>query len=522
MLVSLAELVALTLGIAAHQPVEPVQTMGEEQIEFLAGCAANPENFAAERAAWTIIDAREMKTADALAAALRNAPAGTRVVIYRGEFRGADMRPVAARLAGGCLVDTVLDGSNWEATAIPALRLVRVSLREARAARVVWPGLSTYGANFEGTDFSGASLTDMRFVSAYRGASFGGVSFRGANLSGASFACGITVDEWCISATPDLTGADLTGGDVSGLGLWDAEMNARAVLDNTTVSPRSLVNLGAARIAGPLRLATYVTPTWPDPDTTPVSAVISPEEARLLIEGTRPTSAADDRASFDCAKAASPVETMICGEYASGLRRLDRELAAVWRRLRAAGKGDLADQRRWLRARSQCGEDQSCLGDRYEARIAFLHGQLGPGITLAPGESVTYHSDLLPLPEAMRSGALYERILPVLIDMSYQRVTLTGNADGSIAAEGDAMGGNAHMCGLTAPAARFDPATGWWTAVSDVDGAVIPLFRVDGRRIHFRYSGNLGNTPVEASDVISCGARAGFDSGIDLTPRQGP
>ncbi|QDH34090.1 pentapeptide repeat-containing protein [Porphyrobacter sp. YT40] len=522
MLVSLAELVALTLGLAARQPVEPVRTMGEEQIEFLAGCAANPENFAAERAGWAIIDARGMTGADSLAAALRAAPAGKRVVIYRGEFREADMRPIAARLAGGCLVDTILDGSNWEATAIPALRLVRVSLREAKAARVVWLGLSTYGANLEATDFSGATLTDMRFVSAYQGASFGDVSFRGANLTGASFACGITVDEWCINATPDLTGADLTGADISSLGLWDANMNAGAVLDDTIVSPRSLENLGAARIAGPLRLATYFTPTWPDPETTPVSVIVSADEARSLIDATRTASAEDDRASFDCAKAASAVETLICGEYASGLRRLDRELAAVWGRLQAAGKGDLADQRRWLRARGDCGEDQSCLADRYEARIAFLHGKLGPGIALSPGQSVTYHSDLLPLPEAMRSGPLYERILPVLIDMSYQRVTLTGNADGSIAAEGDAVGGNAHMCGLNSPTTRFDPATGWWTAISDIDGAAIPLFRVDGRRIHFRYSGNLGNTPVEATDVISCGARAGFDSGIDLSLQQDP
>ncbi|WP_086608704.1 pentapeptide repeat-containing protein [Erythrobacter donghaensis] len=521
MLVSLAELVALTLGLAARQPVEPppAPTMGDEEIEVLVDCAATRNSFLTERAGWAIIDARGMTRPEALAAQLRGIPASQRTVIYRGEFRGGDMRALAPQLAGACLVDTILDGSNWEDTAIPQLRLVRVSLREAKAARVVWPGLSTYGTNFEGTDFSGASLTDMRFVSAYQGASFGDVSFRGAKLSGASFACGITVNEWCINAGPDLTGADLTGADVSGLGLWDESMNTGAVLGNTTVSPRSLVNLGAARITGPLRLATYFTPTYPDPETAPVSVMVSAEAARALIDGTLAASAKDDRASFDCAKAASPVETIICGEYASGLRRLDRELAEVWGRLRAAGKGDLADQRRWLRARSECGEDQTCLGDRYEARIAFLYGKLGPGITLAPGESVTYHSDLMPLPEAMRSGALYKRILPVLIDMSYQRVTLTGNADGSIAAEGDAVGGNAHLCNLNAAAAKFDPKTGWWTAVSEIDGAVIPLFRVDGRRIHFRYSGNLGDTPVEASDVISCGARAGFDSGIDLTPR---
>jgi hypothetical protein len=372
--------------------------------------------------------------------------------------------------------------------------------------------------SFERVDFSGADLTDLRFVSRYRGASFADTSFRGTNLTRASFACGITIDEWCIDATPDLTNADLTGADVSALGLWDARQHVGAVLDNTTISPRSLVNLGDARIVGSLRLATYYTPTYVDPELPPpVSVKVSAEEARILINGTLAASAEVDRPSFDCAKAATPVELMICGEYEYVLRRLDLELAEVWGMLRASGKGDLAAQRRWLKSRGAC-KDRSCLSDLYEARLAVLRGQLGPGITLAPGESVTYHSPLMPLPEAMRSGALYERIVPALIDAGNQSVTLTGRADGGLDAEGFALGANAHTCDLGVKAARFDRATGWWSARA-ANGKPVPLFRIEGRRIHFRYSGNLGNTPEEASDFISCGARAGFDSGIDLTPR---
>ena len=82
-----------------------------------------------------------------------------------------------------------------------------------------------------------------------------------------------------------------------------------------------------------------------------------------------------------------------------------------------------------------------------------------------------------------------------------------------------AGGANAHLCDLSVAEARFDPATGWWSA-RNAEGDLVPLFRVDGRRIMLRYSGNLGNTPEDALDFMSCGARAGFDEGIDLSPAQ--
>lgn len=506
---------ALSLMLAGAQEPPPGTVFDDDALALLDDCAAIHDQRIAERATWTIIDARAMTSPAALTAALqRAAPAGKRIVILGGAFPGADMRPVAPQLVKACLVDMTLDGSNWEATYIPQLQLVRTSLRDAKAARARWPGLRTRGADIEGADFSGADLTGMRFVSAYRGAAFGGTRFAGANLKDASFACGITVDVWCINAAPDFTGADLTGADVSGLGLWEPELNTGAALDRTTVAPRSLPQLRAARITGPLLLATYYTSPY---DETPgaVRVEITAEEARSLIASVPEDVPPTDTPSFACSQARTPAEMLICGEEGEDLRLLDREMAVLWRAVRAAGNGDLAAQRRWLAGRGAC-DNAACLTARYEARIGALRGALGPGIALKPGERVTYHSEILPLPDRLRAAPLYVRILPALIDASHQTVTLTGARDGTLSATGEAVGANAHMCDLGVEAARFDPASGWWSVVAE-DGRMVPLLRIEGRRIHFRYSGNLGDTPEEAGDFISCGARAAFDSGIDLS-----
>lgn len=509
---------AAALALAALEPDGPSQDPSLTDL-----CALPGEDAAAARAHWAIIDAREITSPKVFADALKNAPAGKRRVVHGGYFKGADMRPLAPLLAGACLVETELEGTNWEGSAIANLRLVHIAFTGAKAARVRWPGLSTHGVNPQGSDFTGADLSGMRFVSARQGADFEGVSFRAANLKDASFACVDVYPSWCINAPPDFTGADLTGTDLSSLGVWE-EGIAGARIDGTIVAPDSLGALAMARIEGPVLLAnTYTSPYEDDPDDgfpPPVTTVVTltADEARTLIAATRSVTEAEDRPSFDCAKAAAPIEKTICGEYETELRSLDRALAEVWGKVRAGGKGDLAAQRRWLASRGQCDGDRTCLADLYEARIAVLRGQLGTGIALRPGESVTYEDDTLPLPDAMRKGELYERILPVLSEASGQGITLTGNPDGSIAAEGSAVRANAHTCELGAPVTRFDPKTGWWSARTDA-GVTVPLFRVEGRRIILRYSGNFGNTPEEAGEFVTCGMRAYFDDGIDLTPR---
>ncbi|MFM7377074.1 MAG: hypothetical protein ACKO1O_02915 [Erythrobacter sp.] len=506
---------AAALALAAQEP-DPLP----EDPPVTDLCAMPGEDAAAARAGWAIIDAREMYNPLDLADALSSVPAGKRAVVRGGSFKGADMRPLAPLLAGACLAETELEGTNWEGTTIPNLRLVRIAFTAAKATHARWPGLSTNGVDLAGSDFTSAQLPGLRFVSAWRGADFGEVSFRAANLTGASFACGITIDVWCINGAPDFNGADLTRADISGLGLWERRYIAQARIDDTIVAPAAFPYLVPEQIAGPVRMAkSYASPYADEPGGEgyrPAIATLTAEEARMLIAATG-AGEAEDRPSFDCAKAAAPIEKTLCGEYESELRSLDRELAEAWSKARAVGKGNLAAQRRWLTSRGQCDGDRQCLADLYGARIAQLRGALGPGIALKPGAKVTYHRDSLPLPDAMRTGAVYERILPVLIDASSEEITLTGNRDGSIAVQGDAMGSNAHMCDLAVEAARFDKASGWWSAKGE-GGVTVPLFRIEGRRFLLRYSGNSGNTPDAAQEFISCGMRAYFADGIDLTP----
>ncbi|MEM6858093.1 MAG: hypothetical protein AAF559_09500 [Pseudomonadota bacterium] len=437
-----------------------------------------------------------------------------RLIVAGGDFTGDDFRPIAATLEGACFYQSLLDGSDWRGTQIIGLQLERASTRRLKAEQANWFGLRTRGVSFEGSDFTNANLADMHFVSQYQGASFDGVSFRGAVLSDARFDCGLTVDVWCINGPPHFSGADLIGADISSLGLWEAASMTGATLARTIVAPRQLQALAKAQIIGEL----IVQPQFSQglPADTKATAHLTPGEASQLIAALADTSL--DRASFDCAKAASTLEQTICGEYAHKLRRLDREMARLWTQARSAGKGSLAEQRAWLRSRSEC-EGSSCLENAYRTRIARLSKQLGLIPSLAPDQTITFHSEILRLSEEARSGEVYERLLPVLKAASWQTVALTGMEDGSIRAEGEAVGANAHMCGLNVPAARYDPQSGWWKATTS-DGLSFELFRFSERRIEFRYSGNLGNTPVEASDFISCGARAGFDDGIDLSPRK--
>jgi hypothetical protein len=76
--------------------------------------------------------------------------------------------------------------------------------------------------------------------------------------------------------------------------------------------------------------------------------------------------------SFDCRKAASAAEKMVCQDPA--LSRLDEEMS---RAFAEAGRraGTVPGQQAWLRTRDACA-DPACVKWAYESRIAYLKGEL--------------------------------------------------------------------------------------------------------------------------------------------------
>ncbi len=76
-------------------------------------------------------------------------------------------------------------------------------------------------------------------------------------------------------------------------------------------------------------------------------------------------------ASFDCSKAASTVEQIVCKD--SQLSQLDEKLAAAYqaKRLTTSDSNSVREQRQWLTKRNRCS-DQACVRTAYEERLAQL------------------------------------------------------------------------------------------------------------------------------------------------------
>lgn len=90
---------------------------------------------------------------------------------------------------------------------------------------------------------------------------------------------------------------------------------------------------------------------------------------------TQPITQQQTKPSFDCAKASTPTEIAICSD--GSLSELDAQVATEYRSImgRAAGEQAqslLGSQRLWIRERSACGPDVTCLRQSMEARLAAL------------------------------------------------------------------------------------------------------------------------------------------------------
>lgn len=483
---------ALVLAASAAAAPEADSTL-EYALEVCPGLAS-PD---------AVIDARSFTSVAELTAAIGTRGEG-RVAVVGGDFSDGDMRPLANPRQVACYIESDLSRTDWRGGEATGTRFIAAKLTGAQMAQA---GLDA--TVFEGVDLSGADLTEASLAGAlWQGANWTsnleGTVFRNAVMEGFRFRCGITMDESCGgSGGADFGGADLTRADLATFPVWGYDSFAGARVAETRIGPRAVRHLGEATIDGDVILASG----WADEDGWPDNAVELTREEFLRLRDAA-LAVEDDRPSFDCAKAGSAVERMICGDYESELRALDRELAEAFVLLRESGKVTLESQRAWLRSRNAC-TDSDCIEQAYEARLEQLYGALGARFVLAPDASVTFEEEVLPLPEDFRAMELYRRIVPALRAASFQSVTLTGREDGTLAGEGEALGGNAHTCTFGVEGAVYDRGTGWYVGVTE-DGERVPLFRIRNGRMTLRYSGNMGDTPDAAQNFISCGARAAF------------
>ena len=91
--------------------------------------------------------------------------------------------------------------------------------------------------------------------------------------------------------------------------------------------------------------------------------------------------------SFDCAKASSRVEKLICSR--PGLAQLDSDLADAYRtalrdvRWSSANRRIRAEQKEWIARRNRC-DNAKCLRRLYHTRIGALYSELDDSEEVQP------------------------------------------------------------------------------------------------------------------------------------------
>lgn len=89
-------------------------------------------------------------------------------------------------------------------------------------------------------------------------------------------------------------------------------------------------------------------------------------------------------ASFDCAKASSPLEKAICSN--PNLSALDDQMAQAYKDARAKSSNQdqlKSDQIAWIKGARQCASDLACIEKSYKERLATL----GAATSLAPSNT---------------------------------------------------------------------------------------------------------------------------------------
>jgi uncharacterized protein len=100
--------------------------------------------------------------------------------------------------------------------------------------------------------------------------------------------------------------------------------------------------------------------------------------ALSLLAASVPARAAD-YAPVDCSKASLPAERAICRSYPLGQAeaRMATLFGVVTSLVAMGQRGDIGDaQRKWLKERNACGDDNACIARAYQSRITALSAAL--------------------------------------------------------------------------------------------------------------------------------------------------
>ena len=430
-------------------------------------------------------------------------------VIKGGDFSGWDFSGMP--LERTCFVEANLADADFSKVDTTGIGFIKSDLTGANMRGTKLAGVLFRDAKLENIDARGADFSDGHFDGGWFEGNVAGWNLDDANMRSFTFACGITLPDGCPvysgGAPISARGTDFTGATLHSFGLYNIITDG-AKLDQTIIGPGQLPQLRTADIGGDLILR------GGDSDVR-----ITPVEARILLAQYADQEGIVSNPSFDCSAARSKVEQEICGEYATDLRLLDRQIAALYKRAKVADATVSASQQAWLRARNKCNAEEyavDCIHESYALRKGQLLAQLGESDWLAPGEAALFVSDVLPVPDAFSKTPLFTKIIPALVGASMTEILVSRREDGLYSIKGSSIGANAHTCSLGADILYFDKATGWYSIVTE--GPAVPVFQImDGRLTVFENGKADYEKYPEASNYASCGARASFPETMRIT-----
>ena len=448
-----------------------------------------------------VIDGDSLKSPAALARATGTREMGLKI-IKGGDFSGWNMRGMA--LSFVCFEDSKFVGANLAGaqgtgTGFTRADLTGANMQGAELSHVLFRNANLTNVQAQGADFSDGQLDGGWFEGAVAG-----WNLDGADMTGFVFACGITVPDGCpvyqggdpISAK----GVNFTGATLDSFGLYNMQLSG-AKIYGTIISPSQISDLIVADLQGAMVLRGGAS-----------DIAVSPDEFTMLQLEYARRKLARDKPSFDCAKAQSAVEKVICAEGADDLRTLDRQISKLYAQAKSVRDDVKASQRRWLKDRNRCEQQddvRDCVRQCYDRRKGQLLGALGESDWLPRGAAALFIDTPLLVSQSFADKALLAKITPALIGASRTEILVRRDANGLYAIDGMTVGANAHLCALSASSLYLDPTTGWYIPV--VEGEAMPIFRIVEDRLEIFKSGRPDYQRYpDAEHFMSCGMRAGF------------